>query len=333
MKAIVWTKYGPPEGLKLQELAKPVPKDDEILVKVHATTVTAGDCEMRKLKLPLMLSFPMRLYVGFIRPKRISILGQELAGEVEQVGANVKAYQVGDQVFGTTGFGFGAYAEYKCLPAEPDDVQGALAAKPTNLSYAEAAAVPTAGLEALHFIRKANVGKGSQVLVVGGGGSIGSFSIQLAKHFGAEVTGVDQTEKLDLMRSMGADGVIDYTREDYVNSGESYDLIIDVVGRRGVAQRLKLLKPGGYYFLAYAGLSNILLSIWTSLTSEKNLKLEAASQNKADLLTLKELIEAGKLKVPIDKIYPLAQAAEAHRYFETGQKKGNLVITVVNGEA
>ncbi|MBN2499247.1 MAG: NAD(P)-dependent alcohol dehydrogenase [Anaerolineales bacterium] len=333
MKAIVWTKYGSPDGLELQDLEKPVPKDDEILVKVHAATVTAGDCEMRKLKLPLMLSFPMRLYAGFAKPKRIPVLGQELAGVVEQTGKDVKAYQIGDQVFGTTGFGFGAYSEYKCLPAEPNDVQGVLAHKPTNLSYAEAAAVPTAGLEALHFVRRANVGEGSQVLVVGGGGSIGSFSIQLAKNFGAEVTGVDRTEKLDLMRSMGADQVIDYTQEDYVKSGESYDLIVDVVGRRGVVQRLKLLKPGGYYFLAYAGLSNILLSMWTSLTSDKSLKIEAASQNKTDLLALKELIEAGKLKVPIDKVYPLAQVAEAHRYFETGQKKGNLVITVVSNEA
>jgi 2-desacetyl-2-hydroxyethyl bacteriochlorophyllide A dehydrogenase len=328
MKAIVWTKYGSPDGLKLQEVEKPVPKDDEILVKIHATTVTAGDCEMRRLELPLMLSFPMRLYAGFIKPKRIKVLGQELAGEVEQVGKNVNSFKVGDPVFGVTGFGFGAYAEYICLPGEPNETQGALAAKPTNLSYAEAAAVPTAGFEALHFLRKANIQPRKKVLIIGAGGSIGTFSIQLARHFGAEVTGVDRTEKLDLMRSIGADHVIEYTQEDYTHNGESYDLIIDVVGRRGVARRLKLLKPGGYYFLAYAGLSHILLSMWVSMTSGKQLKIEAASQKKEDLIFLKELIEAGKLKAVIDRCYPLEQVAEAHRYAEVGRKKGNLAITV-----
>lgn len=328
MKAIIWTKYGPPDGLQLQEAEKPVPKDDEILIKVHATTVTAGDCEMRRLALPLMLSFPVRLYAGFLRPKRISILGQELAGEVEEVGKHVKSFKRGDQIFGTTGFGFGAYAEYICLPAEPDDTQGALAAKPTNLTYEEAAAVPTAGFEALHYLRRANIQPGKKVLIIGAGGSIGTFSVQLARHMGAEVTGVDSTEKLDLLRSTGANRVIDYTKEDYTNNGESYDLIIDVVGRKFVSRRLKLLKQDGYYFLAYAGLSDIVLSMWTSMTSHKKLKIESASQKKEDLIFLKELIEAGKIKPVIDRCYPLEQTAEAHRYVETGSKKGNVVITV-----
>lgn len=328
MKAVIWTKYGTPDGLKLQEVEKPVPQDDQILVKIHATTVTAGDCEMRRLELPLMLSFPMRLYAGFIRPKRIPILGQELAGEVEEVGKNASGYQAGDQVFGTTGFGFGAYTEYICLPSDPDDAQGVLAPKPTTLTFEEAAAVPTAGLEALHIMRKANIQPDKEVLIIGAGGSIGTFSIQLAKHFGANVTGVDSTDKLDLMRSLGAGRVIDYTTEDYTKREEMYDLIIDVVGKRGVVQRLKLLKPGGDYFLAYAGLSHLLLGMWTSITSRKRLRIEASSQNKADLVFLKELLEAGKIRSVIDRSYPLEQAADAHRYAESGRKQGNVAITI-----
>jgi NADPH:quinone reductase-like Zn-dependent oxidoreductase len=328
MKAIVWTKYGPPDGLQLKDVEKPVPKDDQILIKIHATTITAGDCEMRRLELPLMLSFPVRLYAGFLRPKRIAILGQELAGEVEEVGAHVKSYEKGDRVFGTTGFGFGAYAEYICLPAEPDDVQGTLATKPTNLTYEEAAAVPTAAFEALHFLRKANIQPWEKVLIIGAGGSIGTFAVQLARHFGADVTGVDSAEKLDMLRSIGANHVIDYTKEDYTMNGGSYDLIIDVVGRDAVASRLKLLKPDGYYFLAYAGLSHILLGMWTSMTSNKKLKIQSASQRKEDLIFLKELLEVGKLKPIIDRSYPLEQTADAHQYVESGQKKGNVVITV-----
>ena len=328
MKAIVWTKYGAPDGLKLQEVEKPVPQDNQILVRIHATTATAGDCEMRRLELPLMLSFPMRLYAGFLRPKRIPILGQELAGVVEKVGKNVTGYQVGDQIFGTTGFGFGAYAEYICLPSDPGDAQGVLAQKPSNLSFEEAAAVPTAGLEALHFITKANIQPDKEVLIIGAGGSIGTFSIQLAKHFGAKVTGVDSTEKLDLIRSLGADRVIDYTTEDYTKRDEMYNLIIDVVGKRGVLQRLKLLKPGGDYFLAYAGLSHLFLRMWTSITSRKKLRIEASSQNEADLIFLEELLEAGKIRSIIDRSYPLEQTAEAHRYAESGHKQGNVAITI-----
>jgi 2-desacetyl-2-hydroxyethyl bacteriochlorophyllide A dehydrogenase len=328
MKAIVWTKYGSPDGLLLKEVEKPVPKDDEVLIKIHATTVTAGDSEMRRLELPLMLSFPVRLYAGFLRPKRIPILGQELAGEVEQVGKDVKLFNIGDQVFGTTGFGFGAYAEYICLPGDPNEMQGALAEKPANMTYEEAAAVPTAGFEALHYFRKAAIQRGQKVLIIGAGGSIGTFSVQLAKYYEAEVTGVDSTEKMDMLRSIGADRVIDYTKEDYTSKGGSYDLIIDVVGKRGVARRLKLLKQGGYYFLAFAGFSNVVLGKWTSLTSSKQVKIESANQSKEDLRLLKELIEAGKLKSIIDKTYPLEQAAEAHRYVDSGQKKGNIVITV-----
>jgi NADPH:quinone reductase-like Zn-dependent oxidoreductase len=328
MKAIVWTKYGPPEGLELQEIEKPVPKEDEILIKIHATTVTAGDCEMRRLELPLMLSFPVRLYAGFLRPKRIPVLGQEFAGDVEEAGRNVKTFKRGDPVFGTTGFGFGAYAEYICLPERPGDTQGVLAIKPANLTYEEAAAVPTAGFEALHFMRKASVQPGKKVLIVGAGGSIGTFSVQLARYFGAEVTGVDSAEKLDMLRSIGANHVIDYTEGDYTRSGGTFDLIIDVVGKGPVLRRLKLLKPNGYYFLAYAGFTHLLLGLWSSITSRKKLRIESAIQKREDLLVLKELIEAQQIKPVIDKHYPLEKTAEAHRYAETGKKKGNVVITV-----
>ena len=328
MKAIVWTKYGSPDGLQLREVEKPTPKDNEILIKIHAASVIAGDCEMRRLELPLMLSFPVRLYAGFLKPKRITVLGQELAGEVVEVGNNVTSYKAGDQVFGTTGFKFGTYAEYICLLEKPDSAQGTLASIPANLTYEQAAAVPTAGLEALHFVRRANIQPGKKVLIVGAGGSIGTFSVQLAKHFGAEVTGVDSTDKLDMLRSLGANHVIDYTKGDYTQSAETYDLIIDVVGKGSVSRRLKLLKEGGYYFLAYAGLSHILLSAWTAMTGNRKLKIESSTQKKEDLMFLKELLETGKIKSIIDRSYPLEQTAEAHRYSETGQKKGNIVLTV-----
>ena len=328
MKAIIWTKYGSPDGLKLQEVEKPLPNEDEIVVKIQATTVTAGDCELRRLEMPLMLSFPVRLYAGFFKPKRIPILGQELAGEVETVGKNVASFNVGDQVYGTTGLGFGAYAEYICLPAEPGDAQGVLASKPTNLTYDEAAAVPTAGLEALHYLRNGNAQPGKRVLIIGGGGSIGSFAIQLAKHFGAEVTSVDSSRKLDLMRSLGADHIIDYTEEDYTKTDKTYDLIIDVVGRKDLSRRLKLLKPGGDYFLAFPRFLDIIHSLWISNTSDKKLRIESSAQKKEDLVFLTDLIEKGKLKSIIDRSFPLDQAAEAHRYAEDGGKKGNIALSI-----
>lgn len=326
MKAILWTKYGSPDGLQLGDVDKPTPKGNEALIKIHASSVTAGDCEMRRLELPLMLSFPVRLYAGFLKPKRIPILGQELAGEVVEVGKNVTSYKVGDQVFGTTGFKFGAYAEYICLPEKPEDAQGTLAPKPSNLTYEESAAVPTAALEALHFLRRANIQTGKKVLIIGAGGSIGTFAIQLARYFGAEVAGVDSADKLDMIQSLGANHVIDHTKGDYTKSRDTYDLIIDVVGKRSVSRRLKLLREDGYYFLAYAGLSHVFLSLWTSMTSNKKLKIESPAQKKEDLIFLKELLEAGKIKSVIDRSYPLEKTAEAHRYVESGNKKGNIVI-------
>ena len=329
MKAIVWTKYGSPDGLQLQEVERPVPRADEILVKIYATSVTAGDCEMRRLQLPLALSFPIRVYAGFFKPKRIPILGQELAGEVVETGKQVSSYQEGDQVFGTTGFRFGAYAEYICLPAQPDDAQGVLTAKPATITYEEAATVPTAGFEALHFMRESNIQTGKKVLIIGAGGSIGTFAIQLAKHLKAEVTGVDSTKKQEMMRSLGADHVIDYTKNDYTRTDEKYDLIIDVVGKHSVKRRLKLLKEDGVYYLAYARLPHIVLGWWTSLTSTKKLKIQSANQKKEDLDYLAELLAEGKLRSVIDRAYPLEQVADAHRYAEAGGKKGNIAISVV----
>ena len=326
MKAIIWTKYGDPDVLQLMEVEKPVPKDDEVLIKVQAASVTAGDCEARGLKFPIWLSLPMRLYIGFRKPTRSTILGQELAGKIESVGARVNRFKAGDQVFGTTGFRFGAYAEYICLPADSEN--GVLAHKPSNLSYEEAAAVSTGGLEALHFLRKGNIQKGDSLLINGAGGSIGTFAVQIAKYLGAEVTGVDQGSKLDLLLSLGVDHVVDYTREDFSAGGAAYDAVLDVVGRGSFSRCIQVLKPNGRYLLANPQLSSMFRGAFVSRTSGKKIVFEVAKQTVEDLLSLKELIEAGTIRPIIDRTYPLEQVAEAHRYVETGNKKGNVVISV-----
>ena len=271
----------------------------------------------------------MRLYMGLRKPTRITILGQEFAGEIESVGKDVTRFKQGDQVFGATGFGMGAYAEYICLPEEPEAMEGVLAKKPANMTYEEAAAVPIGGLEALHFLRKANIQSGQKVLIIGAGGSIGTFAVQLAKSFGAEVTGVDSTGKLDMLRSIGADHVIDYTQEDFTKNGQTYDVIFDVMGKSSFSGSIRSLKQNGRYLLANPGLSQMVRGRWTSMRSSKKVIIGAASHKTEDLIFLKELIEAGKIKPVIDRRYPLEQIAEAHRYVETGQKKGNVVITLV----
>ncbi len=328
MKAIVWTKYGSPDVLQMQEVEKPTPGDNELLIKIVAATVTAGDCEARALKFPLGLSFPMRLYVGFRKPKRITILGQELAGEIEAVGKDVTRFQVGNQVFAITGFSMGAYAEYICLPEQPQDRGGTVALKPVNMSYEEAAAVPVGGFEALHFLRKGNVQRGEKVLINGAGGSIGTFGVQLAKYLGAEVTAVDSTEKLDMLQSIGADHVIDYTQEDFTQNGESYDVIFDVVGKSPFSGSIKSLQENGRYLIGNPRLSKMIRGAWASMRSSKKVIFEAADHKAEDLIFLKELIEAGKIKTVIDRRYPLTQIANAHRYVETGQKAGNVIITM-----
>ncbi len=328
MKAIVWTKYGPPDVLELREVEKPTPKDNEVLIRIHATTVTAGDCELRSLKFPIYLSLPMRLWRGFLKPRENSILGTELSGEIEAVGKDVKRLKEGDQVFGSAGLDFGTNAEYICLPEEPGEMDGGVAIKPANMTYDEAATVPFGGRDALHFLRKGNIQSGQKILINGAGGSIGTFAIQLAKYFGAEVTGVDSTEKLDMLRSIGADQVIDYTQDDFTKSGEVYDVIFDVVGTVSFSRSERSITQNGTYLLANPLGSQMLRGPLTRMTSSKKVIMQTASPSAQDLIFLRELIEAGKIKTVIDRRYPLEQIAEAHRYVEKGGKKGNVVITV-----
>jgi len=326
MKAIVWTKYGPPDVLQLREVAKPAPKDNEVLIKVHAATVTAADTEFRRLKLPLLFSIPLRLYLGLRKPTRITILGTEFAGEIVSAGKDVTRYQPGDQVFGYTGLGMGTYAEYMCLSEQPSGMAGVLARKPANVTYEEAAAVPFGGLEALHSLRKANIQSGQKVLIIGAGGSIGTYAVQLAKHYWAEVTAVDKTGKLEMLRSIGADHVIDYTQEDFTKSGQTYDVILDAVGKSSFSGSLRSLKENGTYLNAKPGLFSRVRR--TSKRSSKRVIPWTAGYTANNLLALKELIEAGTIKAIIDRSYPLEQIVEAHRYVETGHKKGNVVITL-----
>jgi NADPH:quinone reductase-like Zn-dependent oxidoreductase len=327
MKAVVWTKYGSPDVLQLKEVEKPAPNADEVLIRIYATTVTAGDCEIRNLKLPVFISFPMRIWLGFIKPRKNTIPGTELAGEIEAVGKDVKRFKEGDQVFGSAGMGFGANAEYICLPEEPGEMEGGVALKPANMTYEEAATVPFGGRDALHFLRKGDIQRGHKILINGAGGSIGTFAIQLARYFGAEVTAVDSTAKLDMLRSIGADRVIDYTQEDFTKRGETYDVIFDVVGTLSLSRSDNSLKQSGTYLLANPA-SQMVQALWTRMTSNKKVIMETASGTVADLIFLRRLIEAGEIRTVIDRRYPLEQIAEAHRYVETGQKKGNVVITV-----
>lgn len=326
MKAIIWTAYGPPEVLQLQEIKKPQPEDNEVLVRIHATTVTAGDCESRRLDLPMGLGLLMRLFVGIRNPKNVLILGQEFSGEVEGIGKHVTLFKPGDQVFGGTGFTKGTYAEYVCLKEEPDE--GVLAIKPKDISHHEAAAVTTGGLEALHFLGKAHLKPGQKVLIIGAGGSIGTFGVQLAKNVNAEVTAVDSGEKLDMLREIGAGQVIDYTREDFTQKDQKYDVIFDVIGAGRLSINLRALKTGGVYLLANPRLGKMLWGSLVSRFGKKKVFFDMSQQHKDDLLRLKGLFEKGKLKTVIDRTFPLEDLAEAHRYVESGAKKGNLIITI-----
>ncbi|USK35465.1 NAD(P)-dependent alcohol dehydrogenase [Bacillus sp. F19] len=322
MKAIVYTKYGPPDVLQLNEAEKPTPRDNEILVKVKATTVTAADIRVRSFTVPLSFWLPARITLGIRQPKKTT-LGMELAGEVESVGKDVKLFKDGDQVFAASQAGFGAYAEYKCLPED-----GPISIKPSNITYEEAAAIPIGARTALYYLRKANIQSGQKVLVYGASGSVGTYAVQIAKHLGAKVTGVCSTANLELVKSLGADQVIDYTREDFSSKGETYDVIFEAVGKSSFSACMKSLKKDGTYLSVTVPLPGFRM-LWTKLTSSKKLILSQNSPENSEALNfLKELVEAGKLIVVIDRYYAFEEIVCAHRYVEKGHKKGNVVITV-----
>jgi len=328
MKAAVYDSYGPPDVLVVKDVVKPVPRDREVLVRVRATTVCAGDWRMRKAD-----PFLARFWNGVWRPKRVKILGMEFAGTVEEVGKAVTRFASGDQVFGATGFKFGAHAEYVCLAED-----ALLAMKPVNMTFEEAAAVLFGGVSALHFLRKAGIRAAQKVLIYGASGSVGVFAVQLAKHLGAHVTGVCSTTNLDLVKSLGADEVVDYTREDFSRAGRVYDIVFDTVGKSGFSRSLRSLKRGGFYVRVGGSgrlssiLGDILRGMWVSATGAAKVIGGVAGGAAGDLSFLKGLIEAGKLRTVIDRRYSLDEIAEAHRHAEAGHKKGHVVIVLDRGQ-
>ena len=327
MKAIVYENYGPPDVLQLKEIEKPTPKDTEVLVKVHATTVTIGDTIMRSFNLPPIpgwQKFMARLILGWRKPKR-PILGMELAGEVESVGRNVTRFKPGDPVFASTfAVNFGGYVEYKCLPEN-----GVLALKPANLTYEEAAAIPGAGQTAWQCLKKGKIQPGQKVLIYGASGAVGTYAVQLASHhFGADVTGVCSTANVELVRSLGATHVVDYTKEDFTRNGETYDVIVDTAGTAPFSRSKASLKEGGRLLMVLGGLPDMLQIPWVSMTSNKKVIAGPAAERADDLRFLAELAQAGEFKPVIDRRYPFEQIAEAHSYVDTGHKKGNVIITL-----
>lgn len=329
MKAVVLTRFGPPEVLQMREVPKPAPQENEVLIRIYATTVFAADCEIRGLKFPFVFRPLVRFAIRILlnrRKQRNLILGQEVAGEIESVGKEVTRFKEGDQVFGCTGFRLGGYAEYICLPEK-----GTLAIKPPNLTYEQAAAVPVGGIDAVYYLRNANIQSGEKVLINGAGGSIGAVAVQLARHFGAEVTAVDRAEKLEMLRSIGADHVVDYTKEDFTKRGEMYDVIFDVIGRSPFSRSVRSLTPDGRYLINNARLSKMLRGPRVARRSSKKVIIWLArteSENADSFSFLRKLLEAGMIKPVIDRCYPLEDIVEAHRYVDAGLKKGNVVITV-----
>ena len=322
MKAAVYHGYGPPDVIRIEDVEKPVPKDQQILVRVRASTVGTWDCEARSFSFPLWFWLPLRLGMGIRRP-RWPVLGQELAGEVEAVGKDVTGFRPGDRIMAATGLGFGAHAEYACVSS-----RRAVTHIPDNLSFAEAASIPTGGDNALHFLRLAAVQPGERVLVNGAGGNIGVMAIQIAKHHGAEVTAVDSADKLDGLRSIGADHVIDYTAQDYTRAGKTYDIIFDLVFGSSYAGAVATLNPKGRYIVANPTFSALLRARWTNRTTDKRVITRFAASKPEDLVILKELAEAGEIRAAIDRRFRLEEAAEAHAYVDAGSRTGAVVLTM-----
>ncbi len=319
MKAIIYTRYGPPEVLQLMEVEKPTPKDNEVLVKIHATTVNRTDCGFRNPEY-----FIVRIISGLFGPKR-KILGSEMSGEIEAIGKDVKAFKPGEQVFGLNTLKFGTHAEYVCIPEK-----GSITSKPANMSYEEAAAVCDGMMLAMTYIRDMDFKKVRKILINGASGSIGSACVQLAKYYDAEITAVCDTRNIELVKSLGAQKVIDYTKDDFTEDDQRYDVVIDAVGKSSFSRCKRLLKPRGIYYSTELGFlsQNIFLSLLTPILKNKKVKFLIPKDSKEDVIFFKKLIEAGKYKAVIDRKYPLEQIVEASRYVETGQKTGNVVITV-----
>ena len=322
MKAAICTRYGPPEVLQLREVEKPSPKDGEVLIKIHATTVTAGDGEVRSFKMPVLFWLPIRLYMGLLKP-RINILGQELAGVIKATGKDVTRFKIGEKIFAQTDMNLGAHAEYICLSQNQS-----IAKMPPNISFEDAASLPVGGLNALHFLKKANIQSGQHLLIKGAGGSIGIIAVQLAKHWGAEVTAVDSTKKLDTLISIGADHVIDYTKEDFTQNGKSYDIIFDVAGKVSYSKSIKSLNPGGYFLIANPRLHLMIQGMLTSKLTNKFVYTGVAKESPEDLNFISGLVKDSKIKTIIDKRYPLEEIVEAHRYVDSGHKIGSVIINL-----
>ena len=322
MKAIVYERYGPPEVLELKEVAKPTPRDNEVLIKTYATTVTSADWRVRSLNVPTGFGLLTRLVFGVSKPKQ-PILGSELAGVIESVGKDIRKFKVGDQVFAFSDASMGCHAEYKCMPQD-----GAVVLKPPSLSYDEAAALSFGGTTALDFLRRGKLQSGEKVLVNGASGGVGTAAVQLARHFGANVTGVCSTTNMELVRSLGASQVIDYTKEDFTQNGETYDVIVDTVGTAPFSRSKDSLRAGGRLLMVLAGLPDMLQIPWVSMTSSKKAIAGPSAVRAEDLRFLAGLAQAGEFKPVIDRRYPFEQIAEAHRYVDTGRKKGNVIITL-----
>jgi len=326
MKAIVYEHYGAPEVLQLRDLEKPTPKDNEVLIKTHATTVTSADWRVRSLTVPTGFGLITRLVFGVLRPKQ-TILGTELAGVVEAVGKNVTKFKRGDQIFAFSDVAMGCYVEYKCMPEN-----GLISLKPANLTYEEAASLSFGGTTALDFLRRGKLQRGESILINGASGGVGTAVVQLAKHFGAEVTGVCSSANVDLVRSLGASHIIDHTKEDFTQNGKSYDVIVDTVGTAPYARSKSSLKQGGRLLMVLAGLPDMIWIPWVSMTSSNKLIAGPASSRAEDLRFLAELAQAGEFKSVIDRCYRFEQIVEAHRYVDTGRKKGNVVVTLEHGD-